>query len=78
MLDITIDIHSQLQPKNAMYRTAVRGATKTGLPVMGDQTKQTFSQQFIDEALILSDLFDMSEIAAVELLMAGKWCHENH
>jgi hypothetical protein len=23
-------------------------------------------------------LFDMSEIAAVELLMAGKWCHENH
>ncbi|XP_061177614.1 nuclear pore complex protein Nup205-like isoform X2 [Saccostrea echinata] len=59
-------------PKNAMYRTAVRNSTKEGLPVMGDQTKQTFSQQFIEEALILSDLFDMSEIAAVELLMAGE------
>ncbi|XP_062604464.1 nuclear pore complex protein Nup205-like [Saccostrea cucullata] len=58
-------------PKNAMYRTAVRNSSKEGLPVMGDQSKQTFSQQFIEEALILSDLFDMSEIAAVELLMAG-------
>lgn len=39
---------------------------------MGDQSKQTFSSQFIEEALILSDLFQMSEIAAVELLMAGE------
>lgn len=38
---------------------------------MGDQSKQTFSSPFIEEALILSDLFQMSEIAAVELLMAG-------
>lgn len=54
-----------------MYRSAVQKATKEGLPVMGDQSKQTFSSQFIEEALILSDLFQMSEIAAVELLMAG-------
>ena len=39
---------------------------------MGDQTRQTFSSAFIEEALLLSDLFDMSEIAAVELLMAGE------
>lgn len=54
-----------------MYRSAVQKAMKEGLPVMGDQSKQTFSSQFIEEALILSDLFQMSEIAAVELLMAG-------
>nr|KAG5691716.1 hypothetical protein BaRGS_010219 [Batillaria attramentaria] len=32
----------------------------------------TFSQQFVAEALILSDLFQMDELAAVELLMAGE------
>lgn len=37
-----------------------------------DQTTQTFSQQFIDEAIILSDLLDLNELAAVELLMAGE------
>ena len=30
-----------------------------------------FSQQFVTEAIILSDLFDLNELAAVELLMAG-------
>ena len=61
-----------LQPKNAMYRSAVQKASREGLPVLGDQTRQTFSSAFIEEALLLSDLFDMSEIAAVELLMAGE------
>lgn len=55
-----------------MYRSAVQKASKEGLPVLGDQTRQTFSSAFIEEALLLSDLFDMSEIAAVELLMAGE------
>nr|XP_022287742.1 nuclear pore complex protein Nup205-like isoform X2 [Crassostrea virginica] len=59
-------------PKNAMYRSAVQKASKDGLPVLGDQTRQTFSLAFIEEALLLSDLFDMSEIAAVELLMAAE------
>ena len=55
-----------------MYRSAVQKASKEGLPVLGDQTRQTFSSAFIEETLLLSDLFDMSEIAAVELLMAGE------
>ena len=42
-----------------------------GIPLRGEQRSQTFSQQFIAEALILSDLFNMDELAAVELLMAG-------
>ncbi|KAK3098344.1 hypothetical protein FSP39_018633 [Pinctada imbricata] len=58
--------------KNAMYRDSVKKSTTVGLPVQGEQVTQTFSQQFIDESIIISDLFDMSEIAAVELLMAGE------
>lgn len=38
---------------------------------MGDQSKQIFSLQFIEEVLIFSDLFQMSEIVVVEFLMAG-------
>lgn len=54
-----------------MYREAVKKSNVEGLPVKGEQTKQTFPPQFIEEAIIISDLFNMSEIAAVELLMAG-------
>ena len=39
--------------------------------MQGMQNKQRFTQQFVSEALILSDLFNMDELAAVELLMAG-------
>ena len=50
----------------------VTKATTEGLQVQGMQNKQRFTQQFVSEALILSDLFDMDELAAVELLMAGR------
>ncbi|CAG2238144.1 NUP192 [Mytilus edulis] len=58
-------------PKSSLYRDAVKKSHIDGLPVKGEQIKQTFPREFIEEALIISDLFDMSEIAAVELLMAG-------
>ncbi|XP_063402892.1 nuclear pore complex protein Nup205-like [Mytilus trossulus] len=58
-------------PKSTLYRDAVKKSHIDGLPVKGEQIKQTFPREFIEEALIISDLFDMSEIAAVELLMAG-------
>jgi hypothetical protein len=50
----------------------VKKANTEGLPIQGEQQTQVFSSEFIDEALILSDLFHMNEYAAVELLMAGK------
>jgi len=50
----------------------IRKAYKEGLPVHGQQGTRLLSQQFIQEALTLSDLFDLNEYAAVELLMAGK------
>ncbi|XP_055955132.1 nuclear pore complex protein Nup205 [Patella vulgata] len=58
--------------KNNAHREAVKKATTEGLVVQGEQRTQTLSQQFISEALIISDLFDMNELAAVELLMAGE------
>ncbi|OWF55575.1 nuclear pore complex protein Nup205-like [Mizuhopecten yessoensis] len=59
-------------PKNTLCRDAVKKSTTVGLPVQGEQTSQTFSSQFIEEALILSDLFTMNEVAAVELLTEGE------
>ncbi|GFN90055.1 nuclear pore complex protein nup205-like [Plakobranchus ocellatus] len=58
-------------PKQSVLRELVKKSTLEGIPVRGEQRRQTFSQQFITEALILSDLFDLDELAAVELLMAG-------
>ncbi|KAJ8314739.1 hypothetical protein KUTeg_006889 [Tegillarca granosa] len=59
-------------PKNPLYRNAVKKSNKEGLPIQGQQSTQQYSTEFIQEALILSDLFDMSEIAAVELLVMGE------
>ncbi|CAL1531629.1 unnamed protein product, partial [Lymnaea stagnalis] len=58
--------------KNGAHRDLVRKSHVEGIPVQGEQRRQTFSQSFIAEALILSDLFELDELAAVELLMAGE------
>ena len=50
----------------------MKKATKEGLPVYTEQRTQILSQDFIDEALIFSDLFNINEFAAVEFLLAGK------
>ena len=47
-------------------------ADSVGLPVEGQQVTQILAKSFIEEALIISDLFDLNEYAAVELLLAGK------
>ena len=59
------------QPKNATHRDAVRKSTTVGLPIHGEQRTQTFPEGFIEEALIISDLFELNELAALELLIAG-------
>uniref|UniRef100_A0A2C9L850 Nuclear pore complex protein Nup205 n=1 Tax=Biomphalaria glabrata TaxID=6526 RepID=A0A2C9L850_BIOGL len=58
--------------KNTAHRELVRKSNVEGIPVLGEQRRQTFSQQFIAETFILSDLFELNELAAVELLMAGE------
>ena len=61
-----------VQAKNATHREEVMKADTVGLPVEGQQVTQILTKSFIEEALIISDLFDLNEYAAVELLLAGK------
>lgn len=60
------------QPKNPVHRDAVKKSNTVGLPIHGEQRTQTFPESFIEEAVILSDLFDLNEFAALELLIAGQ------
>ncbi|XP_038064790.1 nuclear pore complex protein Nup205-like [Patiria miniata] len=57
--------------KNAQHRLQIQKADQTGLVIEGHPGTKTFPKQFIDEALIISDLFDLNEYAAVELLLSG-------
>ena len=56
-------------------RKAVQQADRVGLPVKVDgragSRTQILSTEFIAEALTISDLFELNEVAAVELLLAG-------
>ncbi|KAL5010671.1 hypothetical protein ScPMuIL_012976 [Solemya velum] len=65
-------------PQNASDREAVKLASSEGLLVRGEPRRQTFSSQFIAEALIISDLFSLNEFAAVEFLMAGELNQPNY
>jgi len=57
-------------------RKAVQQADRVGLLLRVDGHvaghTQTLSTEFIAEALTISDLFDLNEIASVELLLAGQ------
>jgi len=60
-----------LQPKNPVHRDAVKKSNTVGLPIHGEQRTQTFPESFIEEAIIISNLFDLNEFASLELLIAG-------
>ena len=61
-----------LQAKNSSHRFQVEKAVKDGLQIPSLPSVHTLSQDFIDEALILSDILDLNEISSVELLLAGE------
>ena len=50
----------------------MKRADKEGIAIQGQQATQTLARDFIEEALIISDLFNLNEYAAVELLLAGE------
>ncbi|XP_052241421.1 nuclear pore complex protein Nup205-like [Dreissena polymorpha] len=58
--------------KNLTHREAVKKSVTVGLQVHGEQRTQTFPVEVIKEAIIISDLFDLNEYAALELLLAGE------
>ena len=55
-----------------VHRESVKRADKEGIAIQGQQATQTLARDFIEEALIISDLFNLNEYAAVELLLAGE------
>lgn len=50
----------------------MKKAPTTGLQLAGHLDKQKLPQQFVQEALILSDILELSEFVCMELLLAGE------
>lgn len=49
----------------------MRKASTEGIAIQGQQGSRLLPEQLLTEAFILSDLFDIGELAALELLLAG-------
>ncbi len=64
--------HTYTQPKNVSDRQLVLKSVKDGLSLPTLPNLHTLPQDFIDEALILSDILDLNEVSSVELLVAGE------
>lgn len=60
-----------MQPKSLEQREMVRKASTEGIAIQGQQGARLLPEQLLTEAFILSDLFDIGELAALELLLAG-------
>lgn len=61
-----------LQVKNADHREQLKKAPTTGLQLSGHPEKQKLPEQFVQEALILSDILELNEFVCMELLFAGE------
>uniref|UniRef100_A0A8C9W8T5 Nucleoporin 205 n=1 Tax=Scleropages formosus TaxID=113540 RepID=A0A8C9W8T5_SCLFO len=59
-------------PKSLEQREKVRKASTEGISIQGQQGARLLPEQLLAEAFILSDLFDIGELAALELLLAGE------
>uniref|UniRef100_A0A4W4E6A7 Nucleoporin 205 n=1 Tax=Electrophorus electricus TaxID=8005 RepID=A0A4W4E6A7_ELEEL len=59
-------------PKSTEQREKVRKASTEGISIQGQQGARLLPEQLLTEAFILSDLFDLGELAALELLLAGE------
>ncbi|XP_075995887.1 nuclear pore complex protein Nup205 [Genypterus blacodes] len=59
-------------PKSAEQREKVRKASTEGIAIQGQQGSRLLPEQLLTEAFILSDLFDIGELTALELLLAGE------
>ncbi|XP_017831104.2 nuclear pore complex protein Nup205 isoform X1 [Callithrix jacchus] len=59
-------------PKNVQQHEKVQKASTEGVAIQGQQGARHLPEQLVKEAFILSDLFDIGELAAVELLLSGE------
>ena len=62
------------QEKSSESRGKVKNAQNIGLIVGGETTAKTLDETFINEAIAISDLFDLNELSCVDLLILGKNC----
>ena len=60
------------QAKNLSHRQKVQRAPEDGLVVPGLTGSPCLPLDFVEEALLLSDILDLNEMSAVELLLAGE------
>ncbi|XP_017055499.1 nuclear pore complex protein Nup205 [Drosophila ficusphila] len=58
--------------KSEKSRSHLRNALNEGVPLPGQSRKVKLSQDLVDEAIILSDMFDLDEVFAVELLCTAQ------
>ncbi|XP_048463946.1 nuclear pore complex protein Nup205 [Rhincodon typus] len=79
LLDLTLKKHKpdfislfKNPAKNVQHREKVKKASIEGIAIQGQQGTRLLPEQLISEAFILSDLFDIGELSAVELLLAGE------
>ncbi|XP_063052981.1 nuclear pore complex protein Nup205 [Engraulis encrasicolus] len=79
LLDLQLKKHKphflklfQNPPKSSEQREKVRKASTEGIAIQGQQGSRLLPEQLLSEAFILSDLFDLGELAALELLLAGE------
>uniref|UniRef100_A0A3Q3F0R5 Nucleoporin 205 n=1 Tax=Labrus bergylta TaxID=56723 RepID=A0A3Q3F0R5_9LABR len=76
LLDLQLKKHKanflSLFKNPAEQREKVRKASTEGIPIQGQQGSRLLPEQLLKEAFILSDLFDIGELAALELLLAGE------
>ncbi|MEJ1280778.1 nucleoporin 205 [Cricetulus griseus] len=59
-------------PKNVQQHEKIQKASTEGVAIQGQQGTRLLPEQLIKEAFIISDLFDIGELSAVELLLAGE------
>ncbi|KAH7645888.1 nuclear pore complex protein Nup205 isoform X1 [Dermatophagoides farinae] len=61
-------------PKNSLHREVVRNACNDGITIIENQNKlkKVIPQDMVNEALLLSDLFNLNELNALELLITGQ------
>ena len=60
------------QAKNAAHRAQVEKAVKEGVELPNFPKLHTLPQDFVQDALLLSDILNLNEISAIELLIAGE------
>ncbi len=60
------------QARNDSHRARIQKAAKEGLELPNLPYIHSLPQDFVDEALVLSNILDLNEISAIELLLAGE------